>query len=115
LRDRLALFEGHRDRHLLHALPDQLCGLENHLGPLCRRCARPDPKPILGRCKGVVEVCACRMRNRAEYGFVGRIDDGRATGAPPFAADVKFQFGLLDHSASSWKPGVVGLAVSIWI
>jgi hypothetical protein len=91
LRQRLALFEGHRHRVFLDPFAADLCGALNDRGARRRRCVAPDAKAILGRRQRIVEIGARRVRHGAEDAFVGRVDHRRAIATAPLAADVQLQ------------------------
>ena len=84
--DRLALFEGHRDCHIINALADEARGLQDDLHSFGGRRRAPSHKAPLGGRERIVEIGRCRGRNGAEHAFIGRIDHGLAAGA--FPADV---------------------------
>ena len=99
LADRFALFQSHRDCHVLDALAHETRGFEDDLGAFRRRRARPDLEALFRRSERVVQVRACRVRHSAENGFIGRIDHRLAVSPAPFAIDIQLEIGIICHSS----------------
>ncbi len=95
--DRLALLKGHRDRHVIDALADEACGLQDDLRSLGGRRLAPDCKPPFGGRERIVEIGGRRGRDGPEDAFIGWIDDRLAARALPAAIDIELDFGVICH------------------
>jgi hypothetical protein len=101
--DRLALFKGHRGRHVIDALADEACGFQDDLRSLGGGRLAPDCKSPFGGRERIVEIGGCRGRDGPEDAFIGWIDHRLAAGALPAAIDIEFDLGVICHGDDLYR------------
>ena len=97
MRDRLALFQRHRNGHLFDALAHELHGLEDDLGPLGRRGARPRFEALFRGGQRVIQIGPPRVWHDGQGALVGRIDHRLAVGLSPLTGDVQLQIRIIGY------------------
>lgn len=95
--ERLALFERHRQGHLVYARTDQRGGFQDDLRARIGRGLAPDVEAALRGSQRIVEIGAGGMRHGAEHALVRGIDDRCARSPAPMSVYVKLDL-WIGHS-----------------
>jgi hypothetical protein len=97
LGDRLALFQRHRNRHRFDALAHELHGLEDDLGSLGRRGARPRFEAPLSGSQRIIQIGTAGVRDDGQSALIGWVDHWLAVGLSPLTGDVQFEVGIVGY------------------
>jgi hypothetical protein len=97
LGDRLALFQCHRNRHRFDALAHELHGLEDDLGSLGRRGARPRFEALLCGSQRIIQIGTAGVRDDGQSALIGWVDHRLTVGLSPLTGDVQFEVGIVGY------------------